>query len=91
MRHSPIMSEATQAYSFTRRAWLLGAALGLFGVALAGRMGWLAVAENERYNLLSESNRVDMTLMPPRRGWLVDRIGAAGRAATRTTASRCPA
>jgi penicillin-binding protein 2 len=75
MRHSPIMSEATQAYSFTRRAWLLGAAQGLFGVALAGRMGWLAVAENERYNLLSESNRVDMTLMPPRRGWLVDRNG----------------
>ncbi|WP_375427711.1 penicillin-binding protein 2 [uncultured Sphingomonas sp.] len=75
MRHRPILSEATQAYSFTRRAGLLGAIQGLFGVALAARMGWLAVAENERYNLLSESNRVDMTLMPPRRGWLVDRNG----------------
>ncbi|WP_375402383.1 penicillin-binding protein 2 [uncultured Sphingomonas sp.] len=69
------MSEATQAFSFTRRAWILGAGQGLFGVALAARMGWLAVAENERYNLLSESNRVDMTLMPPRRGWLLDRNG----------------
>ncbi len=75
MRHRPIMSEATQAFSFTRRAWILGAGQGLFGVALAARMGWLAVAENERYNLLSESNRVDMTLMPPRRGWLLDRNG----------------
>jgi penicillin-binding protein 2 len=36
-------------------------------------MAWLAIAENERYTALSESNRVNMTLIPPRRGWLVDR------------------
>jgi penicillin-binding protein 2 len=38
-------------------------------------MTWLAVAENEHYSLLSESNRVNMTLVPPRRGWIVDRNG----------------
>ena len=75
MRHAPIMSEATQAYSFSRRAWLLGLGQGLVGVALAGRMGWLAIGENERYTGLAESNRVNMTLVPPRRGWLVDRNG----------------
>jgi len=36
-------------------------------------MGWLSIAENERYNMLSESNRVNLTLIPPRRGWIVDR------------------
>lgn len=72
-----IATEAQQGYTFSRRAWLLGAAQIGVGTVLAGRMGWLAIAENERYNLLSESNRVNMTLIPPRRGWLVDRHGNA--------------
>ena len=38
-------------------------------------MAWLSIAENERYRLLAESNRVNMTLIPPRRGWIVDRHG----------------
>jgi penicillin-binding protein 2 len=75
LRYAPIASEAQQAFSFTRRAWLVGAAQGAIGLALVGRMTWLSVNENERYNLLSESNRVNLTLMPPRRGWLVDRNG----------------
>ncbi|WP_260599170.1 penicillin-binding protein 2 [Sphingomonas endolithica] len=71
-----ITTEASQSYSFTRRAIMLGGAQGVVGLLLAGRMAWLAVAENERYRLLSESNRVNMTLIPPRRGWIVDRHGA---------------
>lgn len=70
-----IATEAQQGYTFSRRAWLLGAAQFGVGGMLAGRMAWLSVAENERYQLLSESNRVNMTLIPPRRGWLVDRNG----------------
>lgn len=53
----------------------LGAAQAGVGLVLAGRMAWLSVAENERYSLLSESNRVNLTLIPPRRGWIVDRYG----------------
>ena len=75
MRRQRIVTEATQAYSFSRRAWLLGTAQGAIGVLLAGRMGWLAIHENERYTALAESNRVNMTLVPPRRGWLIDRNG----------------
>ncbi|MEG3086419.1 penicillin-binding protein 2 [Sphingomonas sp. PB4P5] len=71
-----IASEQSQSYSFTRRALMLGGAQATVGLLLAGRMTWLAVAENERYRLLSESNRVNMTLVPPRRGWIVDRHGA---------------
>ena len=77
MRRPPrIISEAMQAHSFSRRAWMLGAAQAGVGVMLAGRMAWLSIAENERYNILSESNRVNATLIPPRRGWLIDRNGA---------------
>lgn len=72
-----IATEAQQGYTFSRRAWLLGAAQIGVGTVLAGRMSWLAIAENEHYQLLSESNRVNMTLIPPRRGWLVDRHGHA--------------
>jgi penicillin-binding protein 2 len=75
-RGGRIVSEATQAFSFSRRSWLLGTAQAGVGLLLAGRMGWLAIAQNEKYNLLAESNRVNLTLLPPRRGWLVDRRGA---------------
>ena len=70
-----MITEATQTYSFSRRALVLGAGQAAVGLLLAGRMTWLAVAENEHYSLLSESNRVNMTLVPPRRGWIVDRNG----------------
>ena len=77
MKRPPrIVSAATQAYSFSRRAWLLGTAQGAVGGLLALRMGWLAIAENEHYQALSESNRVNTTLVSPRRGWIVDRHGA---------------
>ena len=46
---------------------------------LAGRMAWISIAENERYKLLSESNRVQLRLIPPRRGWIVDRTRPADR------------
>lgn len=69
------VTEASQAYSFSRRALLMGGAQGAVALALAGRMTWLAVFENERYRLLAEDNRVSLTLSPPRRGWIVDRNG----------------
>jgi penicillin-binding protein 2 len=69
------VTEAQQSFSFTRRTILLGGAQAALGVVLAGRMAWLSIAENERYTLLAEDNRVQMVLIPPRRGWIVDRAG----------------
>lgn len=69
-------NEAAQSYSFSRRAFALGAIQATVGAGLIGRMAWLAVAENQRYSLLAESNRVNLTLIPPRRGWIIDRHGA---------------
>jgi penicillin-binding protein 2 len=74
-RARPVVTESNQAYTFTRRAMVLGAAQGGLAAMLAGRMAWISIAENEHYKLLSESNRVQMRLIPPRRGWIVDRNG----------------
>lgn len=73
----PLMTEGMQRMTFSRRAMLIGGAqLGVGGV-LAARMGYISVVDNQRYTLLAESNRVNLTLIPPRRGWIVDRYGKA--------------
>ena len=70
-----IVTEAQQNFSFTRRALVLGGTQLAVGAVLAARMAYISIAQNERYSLLAESNRVNLTLMPPRRGWIVDRNG----------------
>lgn len=50
--------------------------MGGIGTILATRMAYIAIAENERWVLESESNRVNLSLIPPRRGWILDRNGA---------------
>lgn len=65
----------TDLPEFRRRAVLLGGVQALAGAVLAGRMAWLSLADHERYALASEENRVDLRLIPPRRGWLVDMRG----------------
>ena len=76
MKHDrQIITEAIQTMSFSRRAFVLGAGQLAVGGLLMARMGYLAVAQNEKYTLLSESNRVNLALVPPPRGWIVDRRG----------------
>ena len=66
---------AHQSITFSRRMMLVGGAQALFGGALIARLGYLSVAQNKHYQLLSESNRVQLIIVPPRRGWIVDRAG----------------
>lgn len=75
MKSPKIISGAMQEMTFTRRATVIGGLQIGVGVMLAARMAYISVAENERYKLMSESNRVNLTLVPPRRGWLIDRNG----------------
>lgn len=62
--------------TFDRRTFVVGAIQGGVGLLLAARMGYIAVAENEKYRMEAESNRVNLTLIPPRRGWILDRNGS---------------
>src|SRR6185437_1596909 len=74
MKHMRITT-AHQSITFSRRMMLLGGAQVAVGGLLVGRMGWLAIAQNQKYQLLSESNRVQLIPVPPRRGWIIDRYG----------------
>ena len=76
MRSASLISSGMLKNSFDRRSVVIGALQGGLGVLLATRMGYIAIAENARYNTLAESNRVNLTLIPPRRGWILDRNGA---------------
>ncbi|PZQ21552.1 MAG: penicillin-binding protein 2 [Sphingopyxis macrogoltabida] len=76
-RKSPPITEAWRGITFTRRALVVGGAQAAVGVALAARMAYISVIDNDRYVLEAESNRVNLTLVPPRRGWIVDRHGKA--------------
>ncbi len=68
-------TEGEREQSFTRRALVLGGGMGLVGVTLASRLAYLSIFEGEQYRLASEENRVQLRLIPPRRGWIVDRSG----------------
>jgi penicillin-binding protein 2 len=69
-------SSSLLAQTFERRSFVIGAVQGGIGLLLAARMGYIAVAENEKYEMEAESNRVNLVLIPPRRGWILDRNGS---------------
>ena len=59
----------------TRRALLLaGGELGLFGL-LGWRMYQLQVRDAQRYQTLAEANRINVRLLAPHRGRILDRFG----------------
>jgi penicillin-binding protein 2 len=64
-----------QQFRFERRTLLLSGGVVLTGALLAGRMAWLSFAERDRLADAAERNRVDIRLIPPRRGLLVDATG----------------
>jgi len=61
--------------SFSRRVALLAGGQALLFSALAGRMYYLQVVESNRYRLMAEQNRVNLRLLPPLRGKILDRFG----------------
>ena len=61
--------------SFSRRVALLAGGQALLFSALAGRMYYLQVVESDRYRLMAEQNRVNLRLLQPLRGKILDRFG----------------
>jgi penicillin-binding protein 2 len=67
--------EDNRYHVFSRRAFLLGTAkLGLFGV-LYGKLYRLQSHEALKYREIAEENRVNVQLIAPLRGRIVDRRG----------------
>jgi penicillin-binding protein 2 len=61
----------------TRRALLLaGGQVALLGT-LAGRLYYLQVVQADRFVMLSDENRINIRLLAPPRGHIVDRFGVA--------------
>lgn len=60
---------------FTRRAVVLGGAKFALLSALVGRMYYLQVVESRRYRMLAEDNRINLRLLVPPRGRILDRTG----------------
>ncbi len=60
---------------FTRRTALLAGGQALLFSALVGRMYHLQVVETERFRLLADENRINIHLLAPLRGKIVDRFG----------------
>lgn len=60
---------------FTRRAFLIGGAQASLFTLLAGRVYYLDVLEGEKYRTLAEENRINLRMLPPGRGQILDRLG----------------
>jgi penicillin-binding protein 2 len=67
--------DSSRYKKFSRRAAMLGGAKAVLLSVLAGRMYQLQVLESDRYKLLAEENRINMRLLPPPRGRILDRAG----------------
>ncbi|MCB1680751.1 MAG: penicillin-binding protein 2 [Alphaproteobacteria bacterium] len=61
--------------TFSRRTVLVGG-MQLIGLGvLGGRLAYLQVVEGNRYKVLSDKNRINVRLISPPRGLIVDRFG----------------
>ena len=61
----------------TRRTALLAGGQAVLGVLLAARMYQLQILEKDRYTVLADENRINLRLVAPSRGRIVDRFGVA--------------
>ena len=60
---------------FTRRAAILGGGQAVLIATLIGRMYYLQVVQSDRYKMLADENRINIQLLPPPRGRILDRFG----------------
>ncbi|HEX2581582.1 MAG TPA: penicillin-binding protein 2 [Dongiaceae bacterium] len=68
-------AEQLQAKAFTRRLLLLGGAQAAIVATIAGRLDFLQVHEADKYKLLADQNRINIRLLTPERGRILDRNG----------------
>lgn len=59
----------------SRRALMLGGGKLALLATLVGRMYYLQVVESGKYAVLADENRINLRLLPPPRGRILDRNG----------------
>ncbi|WP_127104766.1 penicillin-binding protein 2 [Pararhodobacter zhoushanensis] len=74
MKRPPKDNEES-ARRISRRAALLGGAQLVFAGALVLRMRSLQLGQAEEFRLLADENRINIRLLPPARGTILDRSG----------------
>ncbi|MGO1118192.1 penicillin-binding protein 2 [Rhodovibrionaceae bacterium A322] len=67
--------EQDRQKSFTRRAIVLGGAQLLLTGVLVARLQYLQISQSKKYKLLADDNRINIRLLAPPRGRIVDRFG----------------
>jgi penicillin-binding protein 2 len=67
--------EAQRQKVLTRRAAILAGGQATLLAALAGRMYQLQILESDRYTVLADENRINLQLLAPARGRILDRFG----------------
>jgi penicillin-binding protein 2 len=70
-----VYRDTSRYKSFSRRVAVLGGAKFLLLGVLAGRMYQLQVVDSKKYKTLSDENRINLRLLPPPRGRILDRYG----------------
>ena len=61
--------------TITRRSLMMGGAMTAMVIALGVRMRYLQIDQAEEFKLLAEENRINIRLIPPKRGLIQDRNG----------------
>jgi len=64
-----------QTKVFSRRVAILGGLQTMLVGALVSRLYYLQVVEADKYRLLADENRINLRLLPPSRGLILDRFG----------------
>lgn len=60
---------------FTRRAFMVGVIQTALMGALGSRLAWLQIAQGQRYKTLADNNRINIKMLAPSRGYILDRKG----------------
>jgi len=75
MKTRPLAQDKSRFKVLTRRTLMLGGLqAGMVGT-LAARMYYLQVLQADKYKVLAEENRINLRLLAPQRGRILDRFG----------------
>ena len=71
----PVRDNEDSAQRINRRALFMGGCMAATMAALGGRMRYLGIEQSDTFALLAEQNRVNIQLLAPDRGLILDRNG----------------